>query len=105
MKLTVYWTRIAENKLTDIYNYYEIEAGISVAKRLVQGIIDRTINLEKTPFIGQKEELLENRYQEFRYLVYKNYKIIYWVNTNKNRIEIANIFSTRQNPNKITEIR
>ena len=56
MELTVYWTRIAENKLTDIYNYYEIEAGINVAERLVQGLIDRTINLEKNPFIGPKDE-------------------------------------------------
>ena len=104
MQLTVYWTRIAENKLTDIYNYYEIEASISVAERLVQELIDRTINLEKNPFIGQKEELLAKRPQGFRYLVYKNYKIIYWVNTNKKRIEIANVFNTRQNPIKITEI-
>jgi plasmid stabilization system protein ParE len=105
MELTVYWTRIAENKLTDIYIYYETEAGINIAEKLVQGIIDRTINLEKNPFIGQKEELLAKRPQEFRYLVFTNYKIIYWVNTNKNRIDIVNVFNTSQNPNKITEIR
>jgi plasmid stabilization system protein ParE len=105
LELTVYWTRIAENKLNDIYNYHEIEASTNVAQGLVQGIIDRTINLEKNPFIGQEEELLANRTQRFRYLIYKNYKIIYWVNTNKNRIEIANVFNTKQNPDKITEIR
>ena len=105
MELTVYWTRLAENKLTDIYNYYEIKVSIKVAEKLVQGIIDRTINLEKNPFVGQKEELLTNRSQEFRYLVFKNYKIIYWVNTKKKRIDIANIFDTRQHPIKIKEVK
>ncbi len=80
MSLTVYWTRFAENKIEDIYEYYELNAGVSVALKLVHGIIDRTIRLEKNPYIGPKEKLLEKREQEFRYLVHKSYKIIYWVN-------------------------
>jgi len=55
MELTVYWTRIAENKLTDIYNYYEIEASVNVANKLVQGLIDSTIHLEKNPYISQQD--------------------------------------------------
>ena len=47
------------------------------------------------------EILLKDRFQEFRYLIYKNYKIIYWINENKNRIEIVNVFDTRQNPDKL----
>ena len=31
----------------------------------------------------------------------QNYKIIYWINEEKNRIEIVDIFDTRQNPLKI----
>lgn len=31
MELTVYWTRFAENKLDDIFDYYKTKAGISVA--------------------------------------------------------------------------
>ena len=30
--------------------------------------------------IGQKEELLKERVEKFRYLVVKNYKVIYWIN-------------------------
>jgi plasmid stabilization system protein ParE len=67
-------------------------------------IIDQTINLGKNPNIGQKEELLLNRPENFRYLVYKNYKIIYWVNSIKNRIDIVNVFDTRQNPEKIEKL-
>ncbi len=105
MNLTVYWTRFAENKIDDIYEYYEIKAGVSVAYKLVNGIIDRTIGLKKNPYIGSKEKLLEKRDQEFRYLVFKNYKIIYWVNLNKNRIDVANVFDTRRNPGKMDEIK
>ncbi len=101
--LTVYWTRFAENIINDIYYYYEIKAGISVAQKLINGIIDRTIGLEKNPYIGPKENLLKEREQEFRYLVFKSYKIIYWVHLKKNRIEIVNIFDTRRNPEKITK--
>ena len=36
-----------------------------------------------------------------RYLVYKNYKVIYWINEKENRIEINDVFDTRQNPTKI----
>ena len=104
MSLTVYWTRFAENKIDDIYEYYEFKAGVSVALKLVNGIIDRTISLEKNPYLGPKEKLLEKRKQEFRYLVFKNYKIIYWVNLNKKRIEVANVFDTRRNPEKMDEI-
>ena len=101
MELAVYWTRFAENKLGDIYDYYESKAGTRIARKLIAGIIDKTIGLDNNPHIGQKEELLSDRPQNFRYLVFKNYKIIYWINQNKNRIYIINIFDTRQNPLKM----
>ena len=101
MELEVYWTRLAENKLDDIYDYYESKAGTRIARKLITGIIDKTIGLSKNHHIGQKEELLSERPQNFRYLVFKNYKIIYWINQNKNRIDIVNVFDTRQNPLKM----
>ena len=101
MELTVYWTRLAEDKLDDIYDYFESKAGIRIAQKLIIGIIDKTVGLDKNPHIGQKEELLSDRHQNFRYLVFKNYKIIYWINQNKKRIDIVNVFDTRQNPLKM----
>ncbi len=68
MELAVYWTRFAEDKLDDIYNYYESKAGRRIARKLISGIIDKTIGLDKNPHIGQKEELLSDRPQNFRYL-------------------------------------
>ena len=93
MGLIVYWTQIAEDKLDDIFYYYKLKASLNVAQNLVNGIVDTTIDLNKNPQIGQREILLKDRFQEFRYLIYKNYKIIYWINENKNRISEKKFFS------------
>lgn len=103
MELIVYWTQFAEDKLDDIFKYYKLKASLIIAQNLTNGIIDATIDLAKNPQIGQKEILLSERFQEFSYLVYKNYKIIYWVNVDKHRIEIINVFDTRQNPAKLEQ--
>lgn len=102
MELSVFWTEFAEQKLYDIYTYYQFKANKQIALKLVTQIINRTIGLEKMPLIGQIEEFLTERPQEFRYLICENYKIIYWVNTSRGRIEISNIFDTRQNPIKLS---
>jgi len=68
---------------------------------LIVGIIDTSLRLSNNPQIGKVEELLSNRPQAFRYLVYRNYKIIFWINKQENRIEVVNIFDTRQNPIKM----
>lgn len=101
MGLTVYWTQLAEDKLADIFEYYKFKAGIRVAQTLINGLIDTSISLELNAYGGQKEELLSDRIQDFRYLVFKNYKIIYWIDEYKNLVYIANIFDTRQNPKKL----
>ena len=103
MELEVYWLELAENKLEDIYSYYLIKASKRIAENLVNGIVDSTIGIEKQPEIGQVETSLKHRKQEFRYLLFKNYKIVYWINYDFRRIEIANVFDTRQDPDKINE--
>ena len=59
------------------------------------------LELIKNPFIGQKEDLLSDRIQEFRYIVFKNYKIIYWIDEVNKKILVSHVFDTRQNPDKI----
>jgi len=103
MALKVYWTQFAEDKLEDIFSYYSEKASIRVALNLIDGIIERSMELEKSPLVGQIELLLADRMQEFRYLVYKNYKLIYRINQDKKRIEIINVFDCRQNPEKLNK--
>jgi plasmid stabilization system protein ParE len=102
MELKIFWTDFSLNELENIYSYYKDAAGINIAKKIVLNIIDRVTILKKYPKIGQIEDLLLDREQEYRYLVVKNYKIIYWINEDKNWIEIIDIFDTRQYPGKMT---
>lgn len=101
MELKIFWTDFSQKELEKIYEYYREKTGTRIAKKLVNGIYNETLKLRRQPKIGQAEELLKNRKQEFRYLVYKNYKVVYWVNYAENRIEINDVFDTRQNPLKI----
>jgi len=105
VKFSVYWLEFAENKLDDIYGYYSEKAGQRIATEIVIGIIDATLTLQVQPKIGQVEHLLQQREEDFRYLVFKNYKIIYWINAEARRIEIINVFDTRQNPKKLRQTR
>lgn len=101
MELKLFWTDFSQKELEKIYEFYREKAGIQIAKKLVDGIYNDTLKLKKQPKIGQIEELLKNRKAAFRYLVFKNYKIIYWINDKENRVEINDVFDMRQNPIKI----
>ena len=103
MGLKIFWTQFAEDKLQDIFYYYKEKAGIKTARKIVNEITDKTINLDENPKIGQIEEFLQDKPQEFRYLVSTNYKIIYYINSETERIIIANVFDARQNPDKLVE--
>jgi toxin ParE1/3/4 len=96
-----YWTDFSKNELRLIFKYYQERAGSRIARRLVLGITNEVLKLRNQPEIGQREELLIDREQEFRYLICENYKVIYLVNSPENRIEITDVFDTRQNPVKI----
>ena len=99
--MKIFWTAFAKRELRNIFDYYKIKASPDIAQNLVIEIVEKTNALDFQSTIGQKEELLSVRKENFRYLVSKNYKIIYWINEEKNRIEIVDIFDTRQNPLKI----
>ena len=102
MDLRVYWTDTARFQLEEIYDYYKDKANLKIARKLVNKIIDRTIQLEKHPSSGPKEPLLVNRKFDYRYLVESNYKIIYWIEDNY--IKIASVFDCRQNSGKIKDL-
>src|SRR4030043_392411 len=100
----ILWTDFTINQLKDIFDYHLIKASPIVAQRLVQKIIDATIILENNPKSGRKEDLLLNRPQEFRFIIVKNYKIIYWIDYEFSIVNISTVFDTRQNPIKITKV-
>jgi len=103
--MTIFWTALAKLKLQEIYDYYFEEVGFEIAEKITSEIVRETLRLIDAPYIGQKELLLEEYPNNFRYLVYKNYKIIYWINEKKNRIDIANVFDCRQDPNLLKQMK
>jgi plasmid stabilization system protein ParE len=104
MALRISWSEFAKKQLYKIFNYYKKRVNLSIAQKIVSGITESVSELSFQTKIGQHEELLKERSQEFRYLVYKNYKIIYWIDLDTNQIIIADVFDTRQNPQKIKRI-
>ncbi|MFB9053077.1 type II toxin-antitoxin system RelE/ParE family toxin [Formosa undariae] len=99
MILEIIWSEFAETQLDEIYEYYKKEASTRIAKKLLKGIINEPKKLIRTPLIGE-EELLKQREIHYRYLVFKNYKLIYSVDPENGFIKIADVFDTRQNPPK-----
>ena len=101
MELRLNWTEYAKNELLKIFLYHKNNSNLKIAKNRVEDISKHVLILEKQPFIGQKEELLIGRKEEFRYFLYANYKIIYYVDLEINLVEIVDIFNCRQEPLKI----
>jgi toxin ParE1/3/4 len=61
MELKVLWTATASEQLEDIFDYYKITANLTVARKLVKGIVRKTTSLSRYPKIGQREPLLADR--------------------------------------------
>ncbi|WP_194766777.1 type II toxin-antitoxin system RelE/ParE family toxin [Tamlana sp. I1] len=101
MNFKIIWSSFSETQLDEIFEYYEKKASLKVATKIVTGIIEESEKLIKASFIGQEEELLKERKVHYRYLVFKNYKLIYSVDEKKGFIKIADVFDTRQNPPKM----
>jgi plasmid stabilization system protein ParE len=102
MEVRIEWSELSERQLKDIFDYYSLEVSPIIARKIINRIIDRVNILESNPLAGQKEELLQNYPEDYRYLVESNYKIIYW--RKGNLITISSVFDCRQNPEKIKKI-
>lgn len=101
MSFRVLWSFFAEEQIDLIFKYYKSEANLKVAKQIIANLVSATDSLKDNPNLGQVEELLKSRNEIYRYLVCKNYKIIYSVDQDLKLIKIADVFDTRQNPVKM----
>lgn len=99
----IVWSKTSKLTLKNIKVYYTELASLKVAKKIILGIISKTKNLIDNPFQGQKDLFLEFKNEDFRYLVYKNYKIIYKIES-KELIRIYDVFDCRQDPEKLENI-
>jgi plasmid stabilization system protein ParE len=102
MELAVHWTDFAKTELKNIFDYHHERVSRKIAVQIAKQIVEKANDLGKFPNMGPQENLLKGKPQNFRYIICTNYKIIYWVNNEKSRVEIVDIFDTRQNPEKIS---
>ena len=101
MKFKIIWSDYAETQLDEIFRYYIENASLRVAKNVLERIVAEPNRLTENPYASPVEELLLNRENVYRYLICKNYKIIYSIDEDNRFIQIADVFDTRQNPQKI----
>ncbi len=101
MGMKVFWTDFAKHSLKSIFDYYLENAGLSVARQISRRLVDKTDVLSDFPVLGPIEPLLEDRALKVRYWAVFIYKILYWINPEKKRVEILDLFDTRQYPRKI----
>ncbi len=102
MEVKVLWSDTSLTQLQDIFDYYSISASTAVAKKIIKGIVNRSILLESNPLLGVKEPLLVNRPFEYRFIIESNYKIVY--RFSENIVRIVSVFDCRQNPQKVKKI-
>ncbi len=103
MVIEVEWSKTSQKQLKQIFNYYSREANRRIADKIISKITEQVSILYKTPFAGQKEPLLIEYNEEYRYLVVGNYIIVYWYH--QNIVTISAVFDTRQNPIKIASFK
>jgi plasmid stabilization system protein ParE len=99
--MKIIWSVFAKAELQNIFDYYNENASITIARKLVQNIVKEAHSLLTAQYKGQVEPNLSERKKAYRYLVYKNYKILYTIDETGQFIQIADVFDTRQNPIKI----
>ncbi|PZX15004.1 plasmid stabilization system protein ParE [Breznakibacter xylanolyticus] len=102
MEIKVLWSDTALGQLHEIYDYLNFNASQKIAKNIVKGIVQKTLLHESNPLIGSIEPLLISRPFEYRFIVDRNYKVIY--RFNDHIVRIVSVFDCRQNPGKIEDI-
>ena len=68
--------KFSKNELQNIFNYYKENTNKVLAKNIVEGLVKRAEVLSNFPEIGPIEILLDNRIENFRNLVHKNYLLV-----------------------------
>ena len=99
MKSKIIWSKKSKTSLIEIKEYFTENTSPRIANRLVKEIINKAQLL----LAVQKDPFLEFKNQDFRYLIFKNYKLVYRVE-NQDLIKIYEVFDCRQDPEKIENI-
>ncbi|MFN3849241.1 MAG: type II toxin-antitoxin system RelE/ParE family toxin [Spirosomataceae bacterium] len=96
MRLVI--TEFAEKDLVEIESFLKIYSP-NRAEELFDKIFDKFELITNFPQIGQEEFTIKSKSVTLRYVIEKQYKIIYSIEPQN--IVIHRVFDTRQNPKKL----
>ena len=80
----IVFSKKSDDQLDEIYNYVlSVSNDDDIAKKYINGLIDKTEILKKHAFVGRQLVLVDNIITQCRYIKYKEYLIFYRVDNNK----------------------
>jgi len=102
--MVVIWTEFAENKLKQVFDYYNDVAGYNVAKKIVTKIKKSAELLEIMPLMAPIEVGLKKcKFKHRALVVNKIFKVVYFIDEKTECIVIATIWDCRRDPIKLQE--
>jgi plasmid stabilization system protein ParE len=99
--MNISWSKQAAESLRDTTAYVRKEFGIKAKQKLLDEVRSIVKQLPNNPCLGKVEPLLEEASVEYRSLVVNRLnKIVYFINTETETIEIVALWDTRREPKK-----
>ena len=99
MKVVLTQEAISKLELNLFFLLEEQKLPKSKVLEIRKSLLARAKGLSKSPFKGQKEEYLETMNQEHRRIIEKDFKIIYFIESEV--IYVTDFFHTHRNPDKM----
>ena len=97
--MVVRWTKIAEERLKNIFDYYLDVAGHKVAIKIVTKIVDSSDSLGVMPFMAPIDnDLIEGKEVYRSMTINRMFKIVYFVDEISECVVIFTIWDCRRNP-------
>jgi plasmid stabilization system protein ParE len=99
--MVVIWSDKAKFRVRQIFEFYE-QKSLKAASKLVFDIDTAGNSLSKFPQMAPIEPVLSDLPKTYRALVVRdNYKIIYYIDNDKNNVKIATVWDCRQDNKKL----
>lgn len=95
-------TDFAKRQLSDIYDYYRMQGYGKYGRSIRKEVIEKALSLRDFPDMGALEPNLLELDLGHRYVVVKNYKLIY--RHLADTIVVTDIFDTRRDPTEMVHI-
>lgn len=99
MAMQVIWQKDAQRELQKVLRYGKENFGIRVMERFYEQIGRYEVLLAANPYMGPLEPLLAERRTSYRsFVVHEHYKLIYWVDEEKEILYVSDLWDTRREP-------